>query len=185
MIIAFLASCITWLSWELWLNLRDRGRVDATDDKKSGLRLLLLLVTAMGLAAMMQETRLLAIPLKNEFKYLTGTAFVLGGAFLRLWAFRSLGKYFRTVLEVQAGQKVINRGPYRFVCHPAYAGALLVFAGFGFGLGSWPGLGVMLAFTFTAYHRRIRLEEQMMIACFQQEYLSFMRKTRRLIPFVY
>ena len=185
MIIAFLASCVTWLAFELWLNLRDRDRTDSTEDKSSGLRLLLLLILALASGAVIQPTRLLSIPLEEDLRYLTGTAFVLGGAFFGLWAFRALGKYFRTVLEVQAGQKVITRGPYRFVRHPAYAGAMLVFASFGIGLGSWAGLAAMLAFTFAGYRRRIWLEEQMMIARFREEYLGFMAKTKKLIPFIY
>ena len=117
--------------------------------------------------------------------YLAGTAVVLAGVSLRLWAFRSLGRYFRTVLAVQEGQEIINRGPYRFIRHPSYAGAMLAFTGIGFGLGGWAGLAVMAVFTLAGYRRRIELEERMMIACFQDKYLGFMGKTKKLLPFIY
>ncbi|MDP3879070.1 MAG: isoprenylcysteine carboxylmethyltransferase family protein [Dehalococcoidales bacterium] len=182
---AFIASGFVWLSFELWLNFRDRARVDATEDKSSGLHLFSLLIAALVICVIIQQTDLPRIPIGQDHRYLIGTSVVLAGAVLRWWAFWSLGKYFRTVLAIQDGQKVVDRGPYRFIRHPAYTGALLAFTGFGLGLGIWAGLAVILALSFLGYHRRIKLEEQLMITCFQAEYLRFMEKTKKLIPFIY
>ena len=43
-------------------------------------------------------------------------------------------------MQTDRGQRVITAGPYRFVRHPMYAGALLYFLGTPLLLGSWWGL---------------------------------------------
>lgn len=47
--------------------------------------------------------------------------------------------YASAVVRVQSerGQKVISTGPYAFVRHPMYAGAIFYFIGMGLLLGSW------------------------------------------------
>lgn len=47
--------------------------------------------------------------------------------------------YASAVVRVQSerGQKVISTGPYAFVRHPMYAGAIFYFVGMGLLLGSW------------------------------------------------
>jgi protein-S-isoprenylcysteine O-methyltransferase Ste14 len=45
--------------------------------------------------------------------------------------------YFSTAARIQNGQTVCRSGPYRFVRHPGYAGAILQSFGIAFLLGSW------------------------------------------------
>ncbi|TIQ35595.1 MAG: isoprenylcysteine carboxylmethyltransferase family protein [Mesorhizobium sp.] len=49
-------------------------------------------------------------------------------------------------IQDERGQKVITTGPYSYVRHPMYAGAILFFAGTALLLGSWWGLVSVLAF---------------------------------------
>jgi protein-S-isoprenylcysteine O-methyltransferase Ste14 len=44
------------------------------------------------------------------------------------------------IIEIAAGQHVIDRGPYAIVRHPMYAGAIIMIAGIPPALGSWWGL---------------------------------------------
>ena len=46
------------------------------------------------------------------------------------------------VVKFQAGQSIVTTGPYRFVRHPMYAGAIAFFVGAPLMLGSWLGLAV-------------------------------------------
>src|SRR5438477_504234 len=59
------------------------------------------------------------------------------GIALRAWAIVALGAAFRTTVEVDPGQAVIARGPYRWIRHPSYTGLLVIVAGFGLVAGSW------------------------------------------------
>ncbi|RWE73185.1 isoprenylcysteine carboxylmethyltransferase family protein [Mesorhizobium sp.] len=49
-------------------------------------------------------------------------------------------------IQDERGQKVITTGPYGYVRHPMYAGAILYFAGTALVLGSWRGLASVLVF---------------------------------------
>jgi protein-S-isoprenylcysteine O-methyltransferase Ste14 len=49
-------------------------------------------------------------------------------------------------IQDERGQKVITTGPYAYVRHPMYAGAILYFAGTALLLGSWWGLASVLVF---------------------------------------
>ena len=49
-------------------------------------------------------------------------------------------------IQDERGQRVITTGPYSFVRHPMYAGAILFFAGTALLLGSWWGLASVLVF---------------------------------------
>ena len=58
--------------------------------------------------------------------------------------------YFSTAVRIQTdrGQTVCRSGPYRFVRHPGYVGAILQSLGIPFLLGSWwaliPGLAAVV-----------------------------------------
>jgi protein-S-isoprenylcysteine O-methyltransferase Ste14 len=49
-------------------------------------------------------------------------------------------------IQDERGQRVITTGPYSYVRHPMYAGAILFFAGTALLLGSWCGLASALVF---------------------------------------
>ncbi|BCG80203.1 methyltransferase family protein [Mesorhizobium sp. 113-3-3] len=49
-------------------------------------------------------------------------------------------------IQDERGQRVITTGPYSYVRHPMYAGAILFFAGTALLLGSWWGLVLVLGF---------------------------------------
>ncbi|RNJ43261.1 isoprenylcysteine carboxyl methyltransferase [Mesorhizobium erdmanii] len=49
-------------------------------------------------------------------------------------------------IQDERGQRVITTGPYSYVRHPMYAGAILFFAGTALLLGSWWGLVSVLVF---------------------------------------
>jgi protein-S-isoprenylcysteine O-methyltransferase Ste14 len=49
-------------------------------------------------------------------------------------------------IQEERGQKVITTGPYSYVRHPMYSGAILFFAGTALLLGSWWGLASVLFF---------------------------------------
>lgn len=182
---AFITCCIVWLAFELWLNIRDRERVDASGNKNSGVQLFFALVLALASCLIIRQTHATKISWDESSGYLFGAGVLLSGAVLRWWSVWSLGTHFRTVLSVQEGQKLVRSGPYKFIRHPSYAGVILVLLGFGIGLGTWAGLAAITAIILPAYIRRIKQEERLMIECFPEEYPVFMGKTWKLIPFVY
>ena len=71
------------------------------------------------------------------------------GIAVRLWAIRTLGRFFSSAVRLQDDHALIVTGPYAIVRHPSYLGAFLVFIGIALLFeGAWSlGLtaGAMLA----------------------------------------
>jgi protein-S-isoprenylcysteine O-methyltransferase Ste14 len=87
-------------------------------------------------------------------------------------------------IQEERGHKVITTGPYRYVRHPMYAGALLLFVGVPLWLGSWWGLllGVLASLLMAA---RAVLEERT-LARELDGYEAYRRTVRwRLVPYLW
>src|SRR5918911_3403865 len=75
--------------------------------------------------------------------FFLGVALILLGAALRLWSILTLGRFFTPNVTVSSGQRVVERGPYRFVRHPSYSGLLLIMLGLGLTLTNRASLAVI------------------------------------------
>ena len=96
-----------------------------------------------------------------------------------------LGRYFTFSVAVHADQPVIEAGPYRYIRHPSYTGALITLAGLGLALGNWAGLIALLACMAIAYGYRIRIEESALVAALGEPYKKYIRRTYRLLPYIF
>lgn len=111
-----------------------------------------------------------------------GASVALAGVCLRSWSVWTLGRHFRRDVTIEADQRVITTGPYRWVRHPAYAGNLLTYGGLGLALGSWVSAAVVLTVAFVGLLPRIKLEERTLEQAFGSAYVDYERATARLIP---
>jgi protein-S-isoprenylcysteine O-methyltransferase Ste14 len=73
-----------------------------------------------------------------------GVAVMWAGIGLRAWAITTLGRFFRRDIQVAGDQVVVRTGPYAAIRHPAYAGNLLMLAGFGIVLANWASLAALV-----------------------------------------
>jgi protein-S-isoprenylcysteine O-methyltransferase Ste14 len=127
---------------------------------------------------------------KNDIALLPGWTFYLGiifvflGIIVRQWSIAVLGRFFSPMVGIQKGQKVIDYGPYRLVRHPSYTGYLMILLGIGFMLQSWGAVLVILMTWSIVLGYRIKIEEKVLISNFGYEYISYMEKTKRLIPYI-
>lgn len=106
---------------------------------------------------------------------------MIAGLALRTWAIAVLGKFFTLKLQVQAGQRIVDIGPYRVIRHPSYAGALLTFVAACVLLRSWVAAGVAAIALTIAFRRRIRHEERLLLDTFP-EYAAYAARTGALFP---
>lgn len=113
-----------------------------------------------------------------------GAAMIISGIVIRIVAMAALGRNFSGALRIRNGHTLVKTGIYRMIRHPAYLGAILLFVGIPVMLSSIFGFLAMLFFVaFLLF--RIGLEEKMLIERFGAEYREYMRRTKRLVPFVY
>jgi protein-S-isoprenylcysteine O-methyltransferase Ste14 len=90
------------------------------------------------------------------------------------------------VVRVQSerGHRVIDTGPYAWVRHPMYSGAVLYFAAIALLLGSWWGL-VLSAVFFVLFGIRAGLEERALVDGLPG-YADYLARVRyRLVPGVW
>jgi len=110
---------------------------------------------------------------------------MLVGIALRWYSAAVLGKYFTFDVAIQSGQVLVEMGPYRYIRHPSYSGALLTLLGFGLALGNWAGLAAALSCMGFAYTYRIPIEEAALASALGEAYKQYMKRTRRLVPFLF
>ena len=113
-----------------------------------------------------------------------GIILMVLGILIRQWAINVLGNFFSMTVGTQEGQKVVDKGPYRFVRHPSYTGAFLTLAGIGLALQSWGAVLALLAIFGLAFGYRIYVEEKVLISELGEEYIQYSRNTKRLIPYI-
>ncbi|MBV8551330.1 MAG: isoprenylcysteine carboxylmethyltransferase family protein [Acidobacteriaceae bacterium] len=168
------------------LRTKRSGAPSKASDRGSCALILILLPVGMALDLFLSlNLPQAAITRMRVELFFLGICLMLAGIALRRYAMAVLGRYFTAEVGVQAGQTVIDTGPYRYVQHPAYSGALLSGLGFGFALGNWAGLIAMLACAGTAYAYRVPIEESALIASLGEPYKQYMRRTWRLMPFIF
>ena len=117
--------------------------------------------------------------------HVVGAGLVVMGWSLFMWAMVS-NAYFSEVVRIQEerGHRVAENGPYRFVRHPGYAGAIVSFLGIPLLLGSWWAM-IPAGFGIGGYVLRTALEDRT-LQLELEGYLAYAARIRhRLVPGVW
>lgn len=186
-------AIIFWSTYALWVVLETIGSIvkrsrDRSKSRDRGSYRFLMLVMWLALAAgfaLAFAVPQAAIMWKRTSVFFAGIVLMLVGMAFRFYAMSVLGRFFTYDVAVQAGQTVVEAGPYRYIRHPSYTGALVTLVGLGLALGNWAALLVIVGCTGVAYAYRIFVEESALVAVLGEPYKQYMRRTRRLIPFVF
>lgn len=105
-------------------------------------------------------------------------------SFLLIFIVLKANTYAASTIQIAEGQKVISTGPYAFVRHPMYAGALPLLIGMPIALGSWWGLFVLMLFVPALIWRL--LDEEKFLQKNLAGYTDYCQKVRyRLVPFIW
>ncbi|KAI0639928.1 hypothetical protein C8Q77DRAFT_1152855 [Trametes polyzona] len=146
------------------------------------------------------------LPLAPTPRFLAAGTLVLTAGLLRIWTYRTLGRFFRWQLSLVDGHRLVTAGPYAWVRHPSYVAGTLVsvgnlvllsgrgsyFAESGLGrsvfgkavAGAMAGYLVFMHANLIA--TRVDKEDQVLREQFGEEWEEWARKTPyKLIPYVY
>lgn len=186
-------AIVFWATYVLWIVLETIGTLvkrsgdgSKTRDRGSYRLIMLLLWFAVGLdfalSFLLPQATILW---ERTSLFFIGITLMLAGLAFRFYAMSVLGRFFTYHVVVHPGQTVVEAGPYRHIRHPSYTGALITLVGLGLALGNWAGLLVLLACMGTAYAYRMSVEEAALVAALGEPYKEYMRRTRRLVPFLY
>lgn len=186
-------ASIFWITYVLWIvpeiiaSKRKAPQLSSRSEDR-GSYLLLMMLLWIGIASDFSLCFLMpqaAIRTDRVAVFYIGIGLMFAGMALRLYSIVLLGRYFTFSVAVHTEQPVIEAGPYHYIRHPSYAGALITLAGLGLALGNWAGLIALLACMAIAYAYRIRIEESALVAALGEPYKKYIRRTRRLIPYIF
>jgi protein-S-isoprenylcysteine O-methyltransferase Ste14 len=179
----FLAIVIGWIVVEVRQSFRHRrGAIAAS----WGAELVFRLVVGAGAAAAIVFSRTVpaaAIGPVAAAAWL-GCGLLGSGVALRVWSFRTLGRYFTFVVQTSTDQPVITAGPYRVIRHPSYAALLLAEIGVGLFIENWLSLISLTAAVAGGLVYRIRIEDDALLHDLDG-YRDYAATHKRLIPYVW
>ena len=169
----------------LTITRRSRSRTGTKQDR-STLRVLWIIIMASVAAGVFVagNWRAGALPHGRLFE-IAGAVLFAVGLLLRWWAIVTLGRFFTVDVTIEKDHELVERGPFRLVRHPSYTGVLLAFVGVGLSLRNWGAMLLILVPIFGAFVRRMNVEEEALSRALGSRYEQYMKRTRRLVPFLY
>ena len=183
----WIATDVLWIVPETVLSIRLRSAKDAQKADRGSKSIVIAAVNLGVCLGFLAAFEVPSFSLEAHWKavFSLGIAVWLGGILFRLVSIRILGHSFTYDVATSKDQQIVERGPYRWLRHPSYLGSLLAMIGFGMTLTNWLAMLLPVCCVATAYAYRIPIEEQALVRGLGSDYSDYMRRTWRLIPFVY
>ena len=171
-----------WLLGEgLWA-LRTTMRDPETRDPSEPL-LTAALVGGLALGVFVAlEAGSLDLPGPRWWPPVAGLAVFAVGIGVRVWAVRTLGRFFVYTVRVEEDHRVVDDGPYRLIRHPSYTGLLMAALGVGIALDNWLSIAACLLPALIGFTVRLLSEERVLAVELGESYRGYMIRTKRLIP---
>lgn len=115
----------------------------------------------------------------------SAVALFAAGLALRWYSIFHLGRFFTVDVAIAPDHRLIDTGPYRYIRHPSYTGALLAVLGLGLSMGNGLSVLAIMVPVVVTYAYRIRIEETVLRKGLGAPYVDYCARTRRLIPGVF
>jgi protein-S-isoprenylcysteine O-methyltransferase Ste14 len=157
---------------------------DRRQDRMSGPALIGFLLLAVWLGSILAGlVPGAAITAGRVLLFVVGLVLALAGIAIRQYAVATLGRFFTVRVMTRPNQTVVDTGLYRYVRHPSYSGSLLTVLGVLLCSTNWLSLACFVL-ALPGFVYRIRVEERALTQALGEPYRDYMRRTRRLVPFV-
>ena len=180
----YYALIALWVGSEIWLSLRRRSAAGAKREDQGSLAYLWWTICISIFAGVfVSNLHLLPFPAAlRPALFMAGMALIVLGLLFRWWSIRVLGRFFTVDVATGEDQTIIRSGPYRWLRHPSYAGALTSFLGMALCQGDGVSMLVLFVPVLAAFLHRIRIEERVLAQAFPDNYPAYARDTARLLP---
>jgi len=114
---------------------------------------------------------------------MVGMALFMAGIVWRLYAIRTLGKFYSHRVRTVTQHRIINTGPYRYLRHPAYTGMLVSHLGFVLFFFNPVAFVLYLCLFIPSVVTRILVEEKTLFEI--DGYAEFSKSRARLLPLLW
>jgi protein-S-isoprenylcysteine O-methyltransferase Ste14 len=169
------AAIVTHRLWLSFLRMPDRAKV-APDKDWTAIAVGFAYV-AVIYTVLIEQRGLADLPLAAS-----GAALYMAGMLLELWALRRLGAGWSIQLDRAATGELLRDGPYAWMRHPIYSGAMLEAVAIGLLFGSWCAIAAALLLFCPAELARARFEERLLREQFGAAYDDYARHVRGFVP---
>lgn len=188
--ISLAITIIMWIVFAIGFLLLKR-RQKQNEQKKNKLAMIGMMLEGVGFAFVFTVRR---EPFTNIFQMnssiqilltiISGTL-AIASVWLGLSAVKTLGKQWNIKAQIIEGHELITTGPYKIVRHPIYSAlfGLLIVTGYSMTL-LWAFI-IAIVFYFIGTIFRTRVEEQLLIQHFGDQYEKYKKKVPAIIPYIY
>jgi protein-S-isoprenylcysteine O-methyltransferase Ste14 len=185
-IIIIIAVSYLYGFFEVFMNLRQRGKSKITNSRDKGSLWLLYGIITVGFALSFSigATKLGRIYYWDTL-FAIGMVLVVIGFIIRIHSILTLNQYFTYSVAKVENHKLIETGLYKFIRHPGYLGQLIIFVGISTSISNWLSILLMMIPISLVYLHRINVEESFMLEQLGEDYLNYQERTKRLIPLIY
>ncbi len=115
---------------------------------------------------------------------IAGLATCIAGVGFAIWARTVLGENWSGEVTLKKEHELVQTGPYKIVRHPIYTGFEIGLLGVIITIGQLKGM-VGLAIVFVNHYFKTRMEEDIMYGQFPTQYPVYVKRVKRLIPFIF
>lgn len=106
------------------------------------------------------------------------------GLILALWAYYNMGSnIYSPFPQPRKSSQIVERGPYKYIRHPMYAGLLLISLVLFLSKANFLSFFTFVVF-FYVINEKASLEEKLLTQLHSQ-YTTYASKTKMFIPFLY
>jgi len=109
----------------------------------------------------------------------------VGSVCLITMAVKTLGKQWSITARLVEGHELATTGPYALVRHPIYTGMLGMLVATGIAISHWAALLAALAIFFMGTMIRVKSEERLLRDAFGEQFETYARRVRAIVPGVY
>ena len=177
---------ILWIGSEITLARTKRSQSTDMRFDKYSLRILWITITiAVNFGILLSFQRIGYFGNGSRIFPIAGLILIVCGLLVRWLAIFSLKHQFTVDVSITKDQRIIRKGIYRYVRHPAYAGSLLSFFGLGLFFTNYLSILIIFLPICSAFLYRIHVEEKALIENFGNEYVNYCASTKRLIPGIF
>jgi len=171
----FVLTYLGWIISEFRVSKEETGKGNKTSDYGT------CELYAIGQAAVILSALWLT-PVQGSLDtiHIIGFIIFLGGISLRLFAIKTLGKYYSHIVREIDNHEIIDSGPYSFIRHPAYAGMILANLGVVIFFFNLITLTLFCLVLLPAIVLRILIEEKTLYKI--DKYSMYAKDRRRLLP---
>jgi protein-S-isoprenylcysteine O-methyltransferase Ste14 len=149
-------------------------------------RILYNFIATAGLIPLLYLSILLPDPYLLSYSWLSPVAYllILVGLILLYLAFKAFDGAEFLGIKAEAEPELVQIGMYNYVRHPLYFATIILILGL-FLLIPTQKMGLVLLISYVYILVGYRLEERKLVAVFGEEYTTYKKRVKALIPYLY